>query len=116
MNKCTLSLVQSLDRHLKNLRKISAAGTSSSEESSVSASLFSDGSNPREDIDVCKYIGPSRHGGTLNSRRAASPLVRWVEGEERWDGPDHPQGVLSQNWGGNELKRTVNCMVLKGYN
>ncbi|GFV47693.1 hypothetical protein TNCV_1708891 [Trichonephila clavipes] len=31
------------------------------------------GSNPAEDMDVCKYIVPSRHGGTLNSRQAASP-------------------------------------------
>ncbi|GFV93952.1 hypothetical protein TNCV_3573051 [Trichonephila clavipes] len=34
------------------------------------------GSNPGEDMDVCKCIGTSRHGDTLNSRRAASPLVR----------------------------------------
>ncbi|GFX46662.1 hypothetical protein TNCV_4038131 [Trichonephila clavipes] len=34
------------------------------------------GSNPGEDRDVCKCIVPSRQGGTLNSRRAASPLVR----------------------------------------
>ncbi|GFX16815.1 uncharacterized protein TNCV_2517951 [Trichonephila clavipes] len=41
------------------------------------------GSNPGEDMDVCKCIVPWRHGGTLNSRRAASILVRLVEGEER---------------------------------
>ncbi|GFX71616.1 hypothetical protein TNCV_2696041 [Trichonephila clavipes] len=34
------------------------------------------GSNPGEGIDVCKCIVPLRQGGTLNSRRAASPLVR----------------------------------------
>ncbi|GFW85823.1 uncharacterized protein TNCV_854721 [Trichonephila clavipes] len=34
-------------------------------------------------MDVCKCIVPLRHGGTLNSRPAASPLVRLVEGEER---------------------------------
>ncbi|GFW97097.1 adipocyte plasma membrane-associated protein [Trichonephila clavipes] len=33
-------------------------------------------------MDVCKCIVPSRHGGTLNSCRATSPLVRLVEGEE----------------------------------
>ncbi|GFW61002.1 hypothetical protein TNCV_4872121 [Trichonephila clavipes] len=32
-------------------------------------------------MDVCKCIVPSRHGSTLNSRQAASPLVRFVEGE-----------------------------------
>ncbi|GFU93425.1 hypothetical protein TNCV_2728121 [Trichonephila clavipes] len=37
------------------------------------------GSNPDdEDMDVCKCIVPSWHGGTLNSRRAANPLVRLV--------------------------------------
>ncbi|GFU13738.1 hypothetical protein TNCV_939591 [Trichonephila clavipes] len=37
------------------------------------------GSNRGEDMDVCKCIVPSRHGGALNSRRAASPLV-WLGG------------------------------------
>ncbi|GFT73391.1 hypothetical protein TNCV_1081501 [Trichonephila clavipes] len=33
------------------------------------------GSNLEEGMDVCKCIVPSRHEGTLNSRRAASPHV-----------------------------------------
>ncbi|GFY34972.1 uncharacterized protein TNCV_155491 [Trichonephila clavipes] len=37
-------------------------------------------------MEACKCIVPTRHGGTLNSRRAASPLVRLVEGEERVPG------------------------------
>ncbi|GFW56780.1 uncharacterized protein TNCV_4068601 [Trichonephila clavipes] len=71
------------------------------------------GSNPGEDMDVYKYIVPSRHGGTLNSRRAAIPLLRLVAGEERWEAHDYRQGVLPQNWGENELNRSVTCMVLK---
>ncbi|GFT86792.1 uncharacterized protein TNCV_4163721 [Trichonephila clavipes] len=51
--------------------------------------------------------------GTLNNRRAASPLVWLVEGEERWKAPHHPHGFLSLNWGGTEQNRTVTCMVLK---
>ncbi|GFW51027.1 hypothetical protein TNCV_3593091 [Trichonephila clavipes] len=47
------------------------------------------GLNPGEDMDVCKWIVPSWHGSTLNGRRVASPLVRVVEGEERWEVPDH---------------------------
>ncbi|GFV49879.1 uncharacterized protein TNCV_1391611 [Trichonephila clavipes] len=43
---------------------------------------------------------PSRHGGSLNSRRAASPLVWLVEGEEEWEASDHPQSILPLNWGG----------------
>ncbi|GFX42616.1 uncharacterized protein TNCV_261511 [Trichonephila clavipes] len=53
----------------------------------------------------CLYLY-SLHGGTLNSRRAASPLVRLVKEEERWKAPD-------QNWGETELNRSVTCMVLK---
>ncbi|GFW66060.1 uncharacterized protein TNCV_588861 [Trichonephila clavipes] len=64
-------------------------------------------------MDVCKCKVPARHGDTLNSRRAASPLVRLVEGEERWEASDHPQGVLPLNWGGIEPNRTITCMVLK---
>ncbi|GFW47468.1 hypothetical protein TNCV_4537581 [Trichonephila clavipes] len=47
------------------------------------------GSNPGEDMDVCKCIVPSQHGSTLNSRRAASPLVRWWKGKR-----DIADGVL----------------------
>ncbi|GFV25153.1 uncharacterized protein TNCV_592191 [Trichonephila clavipes] len=36
-----------------------------------------------------------------------------MEGEERWEAPDHSQGFLSLNWGGTEQKRTVTYMVLK---
>ncbi|GFX96706.1 hypothetical protein TNCV_244931 [Trichonephila clavipes] len=51
--------------------------------------------------------------GTLNSRRAASPLVRLLEWEDKWETPDHIQDVLPQNWGGTEKNRTVTYMVLK---
>ncbi|GFW94927.1 uncharacterized protein TNCV_3398061 [Trichonephila clavipes] len=51
--------------------------------------------------------------GTLNSRRAASPIVRLVEWEERWEISDHPHSVLPLNWGGIEPNRTVTCMMLK---
>ncbi|GFW28412.1 uncharacterized protein TNCV_4640771 [Trichonephila clavipes] len=64
-------------------------------------------------MDVCKCIVPSQHGGTLNSHQATNPLVRLVEGEERWEAPDHPQGVLPLNWGVTELNHSVTCMVLK---
>ncbi|GFV93526.1 uncharacterized protein TNCV_1988391 [Trichonephila clavipes] len=63
-------------------------------------------------MDICKCLVPSRHGSTLNSRRAAIPLMRLVEGKERWEAPDHPRGVLPQNWGETELNRSVTCMVL----
>ncbi|GFV02031.1 hypothetical protein TNCV_535391 [Trichonephila clavipes] len=40
--------------------------------------------------------------GTLNSRRAATPLMRLVDRGEKWEIPDPSQGVLHQNWGGTE--------------
>ncbi|GFW74630.1 uncharacterized protein TNCV_962051 [Trichonephila clavipes] len=55
----------------------------------------------------------SRYGGALNSCRAANSLVRLVEEEERWEAPDHPQGVLLQKWDVIEQNRTVTCMVIK---
>ncbi|GFT11451.1 zinc finger protein [Trichonephila clavipes] len=64
-------------------------------------------------MDVCKCIVPARHRGTLNNRRVASPLVRLVEGEDRWEASDHPQSVLPPNRGGIEPNRTVTCMELK---
>ncbi|GFU21562.1 cullin-4A [Trichonephila clavipes] len=71
------------------------------------------GSNPGEDMDVCKCVVPTRHGDSLNSRRAANPLVRLAEGEERWEAPDHPQGILPLNWGEPKLSNSVTGMVLK---
>ncbi|GFY31148.1 uncharacterized protein TNCV_4360551 [Trichonephila clavipes] len=64
-------------------------------------------------MDACKCIVPARNGVTLNSRRAASPLVWLVEGKERWESSDHPWSVLPLDWGGIEPNRTVTCMVLK---
>ncbi|GFV59887.1 uncharacterized protein TNCV_856081 [Trichonephila clavipes] len=45
--------------------------------------------------------------------RAADSLVGLVEGEELVEAFVQVQGVLPQNWGGIEPKRTVPCMVLK---
>ncbi|GFW09486.1 uncharacterized protein TNCV_3995931 [Trichonephila clavipes] len=45
-------------------------------------------------------------------RRAASSLVRLVEGE-RGGRPRTTPGVLPQNWGGNQPDRTVTCVVLQ---
>ncbi|GFX05403.1 uncharacterized protein TNCV_1007251 [Trichonephila clavipes] len=61
-------------------------------------------------MDVCKCIVPLRHGGTLNSRPAVSPIV-WLE--ERWEALTTPKVFLSLNWGGTEPNRTITCMVLK---
>ncbi|GFX39712.1 hypothetical protein TNCV_2104561 [Trichonephila clavipes] len=56
---------------------------------------------------------PSRHGCTLNSRRATSPLML-VEGEERWEVPDYLPGCSPSKLGWNrEQNRTVTCIVLK---
>ncbi|GFV54763.1 uncharacterized protein TNCV_3010651, partial [Trichonephila clavipes] len=60
-----------------------------------------------------KCIVPLRQEGTLNSRRAASPLAGLVEVEERWEALDHAQDFLPLNWGGTERNHTVTCMVLK---
>ncbi|GFT89427.1 hypothetical protein TNCV_4387091 [Trichonephila clavipes] len=51
--------------------------------------------------------------GNLNSRQAASPLVRLMEEEERRDSPNHPQEVLLQIWDGSKPNRSVIFMVLK---
>ncbi|GFX25883.1 hypothetical protein TNCV_2640251 [Trichonephila clavipes] len=47
-------------------------------------------------MDVCKYMVHLRHGGTLNSRRATSPLVRLVA-------PD-PPGCSALKLGWNRAK------------
>ncbi|GFY03619.1 hypothetical protein TNCV_3092451 [Trichonephila clavipes] len=51
--------------------------------------------------------------GTLNTRRAALPLVSLMEGEDRWKALTIPQDILPQNWGESKRNRSVICMVLK---
>ncbi|GFY03072.1 hypothetical protein TNCV_980771 [Trichonephila clavipes] len=59
------------------------------------------GSNLGEYMDVCKCKMPSRHGG---SRRAASPLVWLVEGEDR--------GGQPYSFGGpNQYTNIIQCAV-----
>ncbi|GFX37048.1 hypothetical protein TNCV_1175481 [Trichonephila clavipes] len=50
--------------------------------------------NPGKGMVVCKFIVSARHEGTLNRRRAASPLVKLVEEEEMLEASDHRR-VLS---------------------
>ncbi|GFW72792.1 uncharacterized protein TNCV_1266351 [Trichonephila clavipes] len=73
------------------------------------------GSNPGEGMDICKCIVPSQHGDTLNSRRAASPLVRFLVGEELWEAPAILRvfSLKEKSKSGKEQNRTVTCMVLK---
>ncbi|GFW34520.1 hypothetical protein TNCV_1463711 [Trichonephila clavipes] len=56
-----------------------------------------------EGMDVCKCIVPSLHAGTLNSCRAARPLVRLVEGQSDGKpllkiGVESSKIVLSPAW------------------
>ncbi|GFV16190.1 hypothetical protein TNCV_3379541 [Trichonephila clavipes] len=59
------------------------------------------GSESREDMDASKYIVSLRHGCTLNSHRAASPLVWLVEAVVR-----SAKGA-SEAWDNNELVKTT---------
>ncbi|GFV14033.1 hypothetical protein TNCV_525101 [Trichonephila clavipes] len=61
-------------------------------------------------MGVCKCTVPSRHGGILNIRRAASSLGRFGRRGREVEDPDL-QVVLPQNWGGTESNHNV--MVLK---
>ncbi|GFV53830.1 hypothetical protein TNCV_4208811 [Trichonephila clavipes] len=63
-------------------------------------------------MDVCKCIVPLRQGGTLNSRRAASPLAWLVEGKERCEAPVLPQGILPQNRGDRDPKTGLHACPL----
>ncbi|GFW88152.1 hypothetical protein TNCV_218241 [Trichonephila clavipes] len=51
----------------------------------------------------------------LNSRRAACSLVRFVEGEERWEAPDNPPGVSPSKSGRNRVKSRCRLYDAQGY-
>ncbi|GFY35535.1 hypothetical protein TNCV_196381 [Trichonephila clavipes] len=60
-----------------------------------------------ENIRAPQQSQPSRE-------RTESPLVKLMEGKIGGKPlSDHPQGVLSQSWGGTEQNRTILCMVLE---
>ncbi|GFV04414.1 uncharacterized protein TNCV_920352 [Trichonephila clavipes] len=74
--------------------------------------------------DKFKVFSPNKHlfvnlldcvleARDITSDEAASPHVRLMEWEERWEAPDHTQDVLPQNWGRTEQNRPVTSMVLK---
>ncbi|GFU44152.1 hypothetical protein TNCV_615391 [Trichonephila clavipes] len=54
---------------------------------------------------------PLRIEGTLNSPRAASPLMRLVEGEERWEAPDYPRTQLWQTKTFRSLFKAQKCII-----
>ncbi|GFW18415.1 transposable element Tcb1 transposase [Trichonephila clavipes] len=66
------------------------------------------------------YSAFAQHRSTLNSHRAASPLVRLVEGEERYEPPEDPQGkqisrktvARRLRGGGLYARRPVVCVPL----
>ncbi|GFY25342.1 hypothetical protein TNCV_2484621 [Trichonephila clavipes] len=61
-------------------------------------------SSRHKDMDVCKCIVPARHECTLNSRRAASPPVRLVEGEDKLEASDSPLECSPSKLGRNRTK------------
>ncbi|GFU26148.1 uncharacterized protein TNCV_5105931 [Trichonephila clavipes] len=59
-------------------------------------------------------MSPIRYSaGEVSYEASRGPLVRLVEGKERWEAPDYPQDVIPLNWGETKLNRSVTCMVLK---
>ncbi|GFX62648.1 hypothetical protein TNCV_4868081 [Trichonephila clavipes] len=66
-------------------------------------------------MDVCKCIVPLRHGGTLNSRRATSPLVLLGGGVEKWEAPDPPPGCSPSKLEWNGAKSYCHLYGVQGY-
>ncbi|GFW08546.1 hypothetical protein TNCV_2775681 [Trichonephila clavipes] len=66
-----------------------------------------------EDRRPCTVLGLSPYTIVTHP---VSPICRKSSREvggrgERWEAPDHPQGVLTENWGETELNHSV--MLLK---
>ncbi|GFX41700.1 hypothetical protein TNCV_3110961 [Trichonephila clavipes] len=93
-NRCTYQMIQKelnigfaainkiIHVELQNISRPTGIVVSDADCGAVGTGL-----NPGEETDVCKRIVPLRQGGTINSRRAASPLVWLMEEEERWETP-----------------------------
>ncbi|GFV27108.1 hypothetical protein TNCV_4853451 [Trichonephila clavipes] len=60
---------------------------------------------------LCAFVA----WGTLNSRRAARPLVRLVEGEEGWEILDPPPGCSFSKLGWNRAKSYCHLYGAQNY-
>ncbi|GFY29530.1 hypothetical protein TNCV_2627001 [Trichonephila clavipes] len=106
--------------HLSKVASSYAQTKSNCKDDSLNESIVFEkarglGSNFGEDMNVCKCTVPSRHGGTQNSRRAASPLVRLVTGEERREAPDPPLGCSPSKLGWIQAKSYCHLYGAQGY-
>ncbi|GFW31834.1 hypothetical protein TNCV_5040041 [Trichonephila clavipes] len=66
-------------------------------------------------MDICKCIVPLRHGSTLKSRRAASPIVRLVERDERGEATDPPLGCSPSKLGWKRAQLYCHLYGAQGY-
>ncbi|GFV02033.1 hypothetical protein TNCV_2648821 [Trichonephila clavipes] len=66
-------------------------------------------------MDVYKCIVSLLHGGTLNSRRAATPLMRLVDRGEKWEIPDPSPGCSPSKLGWNRVKSYCHLYGVQGY-
>ncbi|GFU77569.1 hypothetical protein TNCV_3499411 [Trichonephila clavipes] len=71
-------LIQGFVLHVYKLGQIAQCRASSTEVSEADCYAVGPGFD-REGMGVCKYIGLSQHGSTLNIHRAANPLMWLVE-------------------------------------
>ncbi|GFT49341.1 hypothetical protein TNCV_4583191 [Trichonephila clavipes] len=62
-----------------------------------------------------RYSVPSRNGDTLNSRRAACPIVRLAEEEKRWESPDPSPGCSPSKLEWNRTKLYCHLHYAQGY-
>ncbi|GFU70889.1 uncharacterized protein TNCV_2206061 [Trichonephila clavipes] len=64
-------------------------------------------------MDVCKCMVPLQYKGTLNSRRAASPLVWLVEEQWSKDGTASRRLDSARPRGTTERDRRIQCIAVK---
>ncbi|GFV30444.1 hypothetical protein TNCV_99191 [Trichonephila clavipes] len=66
-------------------------------------------------MNACKCKVFWRQGGTLNSRQAASLLVRLVAGYERWEAPDPSPEYSPSKLRWNQAKSYCHLYGAQGY-
>ncbi|GFU48573.1 hypothetical protein TNCV_1439471 [Trichonephila clavipes] len=73
------------------------------------------GSWKRKDMDICKCIVLLRHGVTINSSLAASPLTWLLDGKERWEALEPPPGCSPSKLGWNQAKSYCHLYGSQGH-
>ncbi|GFY16480.1 dimer_Tnp_hAT domain-containing protein [Trichonephila clavipes] len=96
--QCSSIWIQKFIETRKQLELIEAERLTSNISKNPSNEILETWNSIPDAFNCLKKLDALAAWGTLGSRRAANPLVRLVEGEERWEAPDPGFSLSKLGW------------------